>query len=80
MAADMLSPYRNAIGSQLPNAVLVHDQFLVIGYLTKVLEKVRKKEHWELKNQGDRVALWEYQQLLSASNHECSGGRADLQN
>jgi transposase len=54
VAADMWIPYRNAIQSQLPNAVLVHDRFHVMGYLTKALDKVRKKEHWELKANGNQ--------------------------
>lgn len=55
VAADMWVPYRNAVESQLPNAVLVHDRFHVMGYLTKALDKVRKKEHWELKAHGNQV-------------------------
>ena len=55
VAADMWVPYRNAVESQLPNAVLVHDRFHVMGYLTKALDKVRKKEHWELKAQGSQA-------------------------
>jgi transposase len=54
VAADMWVPYRNAVQSQLPNAVLVHDRFHVMGYLTKALDKVRKKEHWELKANGNQ--------------------------
>jgi transposase len=53
VAADMWVPYRNAVKAQLPNAVLVHDRFHVMGYLTKALDKVRKKEHWELKGGGN---------------------------
>jgi transposase len=45
VAADMWVPFKNAVESQLPNAVLVHDRFHVMGYLTKALDKVRKKEH-----------------------------------
>jgi transposase len=53
VAADMWVPYRNAVACQLPNAVLVHDRFHVMGYLTKALDKVRRKEHWELKASGN---------------------------
>lgn len=63
VAADMRVQYRNAVQSQLPNAVLVHDRFHVMGYLTKALDKVRKIEHWELKAHGNQtltgtIYLW----------------------
>lgn len=55
VAADMWIPYRNAVQSQLPNSEIVHDRFHVMGFLTKALDKVRKKEHWELKAHGSPI-------------------------
>jgi transposase len=57
-ATDMWVPYRKAVESQLPNALLVHDRFHVMGYLTKGLDKVRKKEHWVLKATGNLALVF----------------------
>jgi transposase len=51
----MRIPYSNAAQSQLPKAVLVHDRFHAMGYLIKALDKVRKKEHLELKARKSQV-------------------------
>ena len=53
VAADFWEPYRKVIGSELPNACLVHDRYHVSSYLNKAVDKVRKMEHRELKSQGD---------------------------
>jgi transposase len=77
VAADMWVPYKNAIESQLPNAVLVHDRFHVMGYLTKALDKVRKKEHWELKAHGNQVLTGtQYLWLTSQENRSLEQKRA----
>jgi transposase len=77
VAADMWVPYKNAVESQLPNAVLVHDRFHVMGYLTKALDKVRKKEHWELKAHGNQVLTGtKYLWLTSQENWSLEQKRA----
>lgn len=77
VAADMWVPYRNAVESQLPNAVLVHDRFHVMGYLTKALDKVRKKEHWELKANGNQsLTGTKYLWLTSQENWSLEQKRA----
>ena len=77
VAADMWVPYKNAVESQLPNAVLVHDRFHVMGYLTKALDKVRKKEHWELKAHGNQALTGtKYLWLTSQENWSLEQKRA----
>jgi transposase len=55
VAADMWGPYQTAVESELPKALLVHDRFHVMGYLTKAVDRVRKSEHWAFKKRGDEV-------------------------
>ena len=67
VAMDMWEPYFQATMSQLPNAEgkIVFDRFHVMGYVTKAVDTVRKKEHRELMKNGDETLkgskyLWLY--------------------
>lgn len=53
VAADFWEPYRKVVSEELKNAVLVHDRYHVSTYLNKAVDKVRKREHWERKSEGD---------------------------
>jgi len=67
IAMDMWEPYFQATMLQVPNAAgkIVFDRFHVMGYVTKAVDVVRKKEHRELMKNGDETLkgskyLWLY--------------------
>jgi len=67
IAMDMWEPYFQATMLQVPNAAgkIVFDRFHVMGYVTKAVDTVRKKEHRELMKNGDETLkgskyLWLY--------------------
>ena len=55
VAADFLDAYANAAEKTLPNAILVHDRYHAMTYLTKAVDKVRKGEHRDLLSEGSEV-------------------------
>lgn len=69
VAADFWEPYRKVVSEELKNAVLVHDRYHVSTYLNKAVDKVRKREHRELKGEGDeRLTGTKYLWLTNPMN------------
>jgi transposase len=67
VAMDMWEPYFKATLAHVPGAreKIVFDRFHVMGYVTKAVDSVRKKEHRELLELGDETLkgskyLWLY--------------------
>jgi len=66
ISMDMWKAFIGAAQKTLPQATIVHDKFHLIGYLSKAIDKVRRKEvksHPELKN--SRYALLKNQENLT---------------
>ena len=55
VAMDMWLPYKNVVDEEIPVADIVHDRFHIMGYLTKAVDTVRKKEHKTFLQQGIEV-------------------------
>lgn len=49
---DMWEPYQKALLEKLPNAEIVHDRFHIAKHLGEAVDKVRRREHKELSEQG----------------------------
>lgn len=71
VAMDMWEPYANSVREYLPDpdSKIVFDRYHVMGYLTKAVDTVRKREHRALAAAGDtRLAGSKYLWLYSAEN------------
>jgi len=75
IAMDMWEPYFQATMLQVPNAAgkIVFDRFHVMGYVTKAVDTVRKKEHRELMKNGDETLkgskyLWGHVNILAVNS------------
>jgi len=55
VAMDMWQPYIKVTQECLPQAKVVHDKFHVTSFLGEAVDKVRRKEHRELKAEGDET-------------------------
>lgn len=53
VAMDMWQPYRTAVESEAPQAVIVYDHFHVSGHLNKAVDEVRRGERGGQAKQGD---------------------------
>ena len=53
IAADFLKAYANASSAMLPKAEIVHDRYHAMTYLTKAVDRTRRKEHKYLLRGGD---------------------------
>jgi transposase len=53
VAVDMWKPYLAAIANVLPEADIVHDKYHIVSHLNKAVDDVRRKEHKELKRDGN---------------------------
>lgn len=54
-AMDMWEPYMESSRAAVPKASIVHDKFHVAKELNKAVDLVRRKEHRELKAQGEET-------------------------
>lgn len=54
-AMDMWEPYMEATRTAAPKAAIVHDKFHAARELNKAVDLVRRKEHRELKAQGEET-------------------------
>ena len=55
VAMDMWEPYLEATREAAPQALIVHDKFHAARELNKAVDLVRRKEHRELKAQGEET-------------------------
>ncbi len=65
VAVDMWAPFIQTVEQQVPDADVVHDKFHVSKYLNEAVDQVRRREHKELRAQGDETLtgsrqLWLY--------------------
>lgn len=69
-AMDMWEPFMRAWYAVFPHAPIVHDKFHISGYLGKAVDTVRKKEHRELRKDGnDSLTGAKYLFLKNTENH-----------
>lgn len=69
VAMDMSAAYVKAAGEAIPAAQIVHDRFHVMQLATTAVDKVRRGEHRELKqNDDDRLTKTKYVWLKSQEN------------
>lgn len=54
MAMDMHKPYQDAVEATLKYADIVHDRFHIKKHLNEAVDKVRRAEHKELLEEGDK--------------------------
>lgn len=57
VAADMWEPYLEATRAAVPQAAIVHDKFHCAKELNKAVDLVRRREHRELKREGDETLV-----------------------
>lgn len=57
VAADMWEPYLEATRAAVPRAAIVHDKFHCAKELNKAVDLVRRREHRELKREGDETLV-----------------------
>lgn len=57
VAADMWEPYLDAARAAVPQAAIVHDKFHCAKELNKAVDLVRRREHRELKREGDETLV-----------------------
>ena len=67
VAMDMWGPYEDAVRAQIPGAEdkIVFDLFHILKHMNEAVDKTRRREHRELKEQGDERLkgtkyLWSY--------------------
>lgn len=53
VAMDMWKAFMSSTAANVPDAKIVHDKFHISKYLGEAVDKVRRAEHRELKQQGD---------------------------
>jgi transposase len=53
VSMDMWQAFMSSTSKNVPNADIVHDRFHVSKYLNEAVDKVRRSENRELKQQGD---------------------------
>jgi transposase len=53
VALDMWQAYMTSTVTNVPNAKIVHDKFHIAKYLGEAVDKVRRSEHRELKQDGE---------------------------
>lgn len=69
VAVDMWDPFLAAIKTKLPKAVIVHDKYHLVSYLTKAVDEVRRREHKVLKMDGyDELKGTRYTWLRNPEN------------
>ena len=91
VAVDMWQAYENSVRTHAPQAAVVHDKFHVSKHLNDAVDKVRRREHKQLRAQGDERLtgtrqLWLYspenlddersQQLQQLRRHSLKTARA----
>jgi len=57
IAVDMWEPYLEATRAAVPQAAIVHDKFHCAKELNKAVDLVRRREHRELKREGDATLI-----------------------
>lgn len=57
VAVDMWEPYLEATRAAVPRAAIVHDKFHCAKELNKAVDLVRRREHRELKREGDATLV-----------------------
>ena len=57
VAVDMWEPYLEATRAAVPRAAIVHDKFHCAKELNKAVDLVRRREHRELKREGDETLV-----------------------
>ena len=77
VAMDMWKPYASAVAKVLPKAAVVFDKFHLVRLLNDAVDRVRKAEHRQLREQGDETLngskyLW----LKSPQEHSESQWRS----
>jgi len=67
IAMDIWDPYLASIREHVPAAAakLVFDRYHPMTHMVKIVDSVRKQEHWEMKNEGNDIltetkCLWLY--------------------
>lgn len=72
VALDLWQPYQNSVRAHLPEAEekMVHDRFHLMGHMVEAVDKVRKQEHRELRQEG--------YDLLSGTKYWWLHGRENL--
>jgi transposase len=69
VAMDMWGPYITATERHLPHALIVFDRFHISRHLVEAVDKVRRREHRELLERGDRrLAHSKYLWLKNVEN------------
>jgi transposase len=71
VALDLWQPYQNSVRAHLPGAEekMVHDRFHLMGHMVEAVDKVRKAEHRELRQEGyDLLSGTKYWWLHSREN------------
>lgn len=53
VAMDMWDAFIKSTGNNVPDALIVHDRFHIVAYLTKAVNEVRRKEYKEMVKEGD---------------------------
>jgi len=53
VSLDMWQAFENSVNANLPHADIVHDRFHIMQHLGEAIDRVRRREHRQLKQQGD---------------------------
>lgn len=76
VSIDMWQAFENSVKSNAPQAEVVYDKFHIAKYLNEAVDKVRRAENKELKQEGDeRLMRSKYLWLTTPANLE--GARAE---
>jgi transposase len=79
VSLDMWQAFMTSSSKNAPNAEIVHDKFHVSKYLNEAVDKVRRREHRELKSEGDERLTGLRQLLLYNEENLDEDGQVELQ-
>ena len=79
VSLDMWQAFMTSSNNNAPNAEIVHDKFHVSKYLNEAVDKVRRREHRELKSEGDERLTGLRQLLLYNEENLKEDGQVEMQ-
>ncbi len=79
VSLDMWQAFMTSSNNNAPNAEIVHDKFHVSKYLNEAVDKVRRREHRELKSEGDQRLTGLRQLLLYNEENLKEDGQVEMQ-
>ena len=79
VSLDMWQAFMTSSNKNAPNAEIVHDKFHVSKYLNEAVDKVRRREHRELKSEGDERLTGLRQLLLYNEENLDEDGQVEMQ-